>query len=139
MKRYAIIVLLLLLSALTLSAEEILYSGELGSKGRSPLSGDWEIVREDDGRQLLRLKDNFRSRGGPDLKIFFSTLPLEEITSRNAGQRRHSVKISILKKFKGAQEYLLPSRLDLTEYKSWVVHCEAYSHLWDGAELAAPE
>ena len=135
--RYIGIVLLLFAGAL--SAEEVLYSGELGAKARSPLEGSWEIVREDDGRDILRLKNNFRSRGGPDLKIFFSTLPLEEVTSHNAGQRRYSVRIAKLKKFKGAQEYRLPLRFDLTKYKSWVIHCEAHAHLWDGAALVASE
>lgn len=135
MKRYSIVVVLLVLLVGALSAEDILYEGKLGQRGSSPLKGDWQIVREDDGTRILRLENNFRARRGPDLKIFFSTLPLKNINDRNAGRTQYAVKIAKLKKFSGAQEYRLPDSIDLSEYKSWIIHCEAYSHFWDGADI----
>lgn len=120
-------------------AAEVLYSGELGGKGRSSaLKGSWEIV-EEDGERVLVLGKDFRARSGPDLKVFFSKLPLARIHDNNAGGRSHAIKIGQLKSSKGAQEYPLPDSLDLLVYKTWIVHCEAYAHFWDGAELDSAE
>ena len=120
-------------------ADETLYSGELGSRRNSPLRGTWSIVTRDEGERVLILDENFQARGGPDLKIFFSTLPLEDIYDRNAGDREYAVRIAHLQKFRGGQEYILPESLDLEEYRTWIVHCERYAHFWDGAELITPE
>ncbi len=121
------------------TAEEVLYSGELGERRSSPLSGSWSIVERDEGQRVLVLGEDFRTRSGPDLKIFFSTLPLSRVTDYNAANKSTSVRIAPLKSSRGAQEYRLPESLDLEKYTTWVVHCERYAHLWDGAELVTPE
>lgn len=120
-------------------AAEVLHSGSLGGARRSPLSGSWEIVERDNGDRMLVLGNDFRARSGPDLKIFFSTLPLNRINDQNAGNRTYAVRIGELKSPRGKQNYKLPASLDLSVYRTWVVHCEAYAHLWDGAELEGPQ
>ena len=124
-----------MMSASALYADEVLYSGTLGEKRFSPLGGSWEIVKQEDGTRFLVLGSDFRSRGGPDLKIFFSRLPLSRVHDNNAANRNYSVRIAELKSTRGVQRYRLPATLDLSVYKTWIVHCEAYAHLWDGAEL----
>ena len=119
-----------------LSAAEVLYSGTFGSKSRAPLRGSWEIIERDDGARVLVLGDDFKARGGPDLKVFFSKLPLKRIGDHNAANRSHAVRIGKLKSIRGNQEYVLPTSLDLAVYQTWMVHCEAYAHFWDGAELS---
>ena len=137
MKKIIIAFILFSLFGTALFAEETLFSGELGEKRRSPLSGTWEIVEREEGERVLKLNEDFRARRGPDLKIFFSKLPLNRISDYNADSKSYAIKIGNLKAFKGEQEYILPATLDLEEYTTWVVHCERYSHLWDGAELIA--
>ena len=135
MAKFLFILALCMISASALYADQILYSGTLGEKRFSPLGGSWEIVKQEGGTRFLVLGNDFRSRGGPDLKIFFSRLPLSRIHDNNAANRNYSVRIGELKSTKGTQRYRLPATLDLSVYKTWVVHCEAYAHLWDGAEL----
>ena len=118
---------------------EIIFAGELGDSPHSPLEGSWEIVRLPEGRHMLRLHRNFKATPGPDLKIFFSTLLVEQTNHFNAGGSNNSIKIAPLKQFSGRQEYLLPPDLDLAQYQSWIIHCEAHSHFWDGADLTVVE
>lgn len=139
MKKLIILLVLCAVCTSFVFAEEALFSGELGERRRSPLQGAWEIVALEDGTRVLRLGEDFSARRGPDLKVFFSTLPLEKIGGHNADNPAYAVKIAKLKSFKGEQEYLLPDSLDLTKYRTWVIHCEAYSHFWDGAELVDDE
>lgn len=134
MKQIFLIWLLLVGMAASVFGSEVLYSGVLSGAG-SPLRGSWEIIERDDGKRVLVLGKDFSARSGPDLKIFFSTLPLRRIHDRNAGNRSHAVRIGRLKSARGAQEYVLPNSLDLSEYRTWLVHCEAYAHFWDGAEF----
>lgn len=134
MRQVLLVLLLLVGMAMGAFGNEVLYSGVLSGAG-SPLQGSWEITERDDGSQVLVLGDDFSARSGPDLKIFFSTLPLRSIHDRNAGNRSHAVRIGRLKSSRGAQEYVLPDSLDLSEHQTWLVHCEAYAHFWDGAEL----
>ena len=142
MKLYIIFIIGVLISAawgvqiIGAQEEQVLYSGVLGDGLFAPLKGNWEIVQKDEA-VILRLDDNFKARRGPDLKVYFSTLPVEDIHDRNAGSASYSRKIGRLKNANGAQEYRLPANLDLSEYKSWIVHCERYSHFWDGADLVA--
>ena len=46
-----------------------------------------------------------------------------------------SLNIGELKKTKGAQEYEVPAGVNLGDYGSVLVHCEAYSVLWGGGDL----
>jgi len=43
--------------------------------------------------------------------------------------------MSELKNLKGAQRYELPADVELTKYKSLLLHCEKYSKLWGAGEL----
>lgn len=65
--------------------------------------------------------------------MFFSKLPLQKIKDSNVEST--SIKISKLKSHLGKQEYVLPKNLNLSVYNSWVIHCEKFSHFWDGADL----
>ena len=142
-KTLALLLLSILGAAAPLAAVdadgEILYSGQLRPPGRrhSPLSGTWHIVMHEDGTRTLVLGEDFRANSGPDLKIFFSSLPLRRINGENAASA-YSVRIGRLKQPRGAQHYSLPESLDLDTHRTWVVHCERYAHLWGGVELTPP-
>ena len=132
-------VIIVPLPATDTDTDVILYSGQLRPPGRrhSPLSGTWHIVMHGDGTRTLVLGEDFRANSGPDLKIFFSSLPLRRINGENAASA-YSVRIGRLKQPRGAQHYSLPESLDLDTHRTWVVHCERYAHLWGGVELTPP-
>ena len=114
---------------------EVLYKGQWESDGFfTTLKGSWEIVREGN-QKVLVLGDDFKTSKGPDLKIFLSKLPLDKINGNNAAGKGTSVRVAELKDFSGKSAYVIPPGVVLHEYKSVVIHCEAYSKLWGGSSL----
>ncbi len=96
------------------------------------INGDWAIVKEN-GQTILRFSDNFKTKNGPDLKLFLSPKSVGDVTGKTATQG--AVKLSVLRSNKGSQDYVIPSHIDLSQYGSILIHCEAYSKLWGGANL----
>ena len=96
------------------------------------INGSWSIEKRGD-EQVITLSDDFSTKSGPDLKIFLSPMTVEDVTGKTATQG--SVLVSVLKDAKGGQEYVIPADVDLSQYKSILIHCEQYSVLWGGADL----
>ena len=88
--------------------------------------------RESGGKKVLSLK-GFKTANAPDLKIFLSPKTASAVSSKNATQG--SVLVAKLKSNKGDQKYTLPANVDLSKYKSVVIHCEKYSKLWGAGKL----
>ena len=93
---------------------------------------DRAIVNEN-GQRILRFSDDFKTKNGPDLKLFLSPKSVGDVTGKTATQG--AVKLSVLRSNKGSQDYVIPSHIDLSQYGSILIHCEAYSKLWGGANL----
>ncbi len=106
-------------------------SGDFIKKSKT-LKGSWSVI-ERDGKTFIVFADNFRAAKGPDLKIFLSPKTVSDATGKNAVDG--AVNIGELKTTKGTQEYEVPAGIDLSEYGSVLVHCEAYSVLWGGGNL----
>ncbi len=114
------------------SAENVTtHSGDWVDKKYS-IKGSWEVVNRD-GKSFLVLDQAFKTKNGPDLKIYLSTLTIDKVKGSNVDSS--SIKISPLKSSRGAQEYEIPSDIDLAKYASVLIHCEAYSVLWGGGSL----
>lgn len=103
--------------------------------------GTWQINKEG-GNWVVSLSDDFVTKNGPDLYVLLSTKALSEVNNSNANQT--SVQVGLLKtkdtsaffkKMKGAQRFELPASVDISHYKSILIHCVQYSHLWAGADL----
>ncbi len=107
------------------------HTGEFLKKEKS-VSGNWSIEKDGDS-YVLKIDDSFKSKSGPDLKIFLSPLAFKETNGKNA--TKGSLLVSPLKKTKGEQVYALPKGIELSAYKSLLIHCEKYSILWGGNEL----
>lgn len=75
----------------------------------------------------------FKTKSGPDLKIFFSAKSLSLLNGKNAATGNY--RLVKLKSVKGDQSYTIPSSVDLSKYKTIFIHCEKYSKLWAGASL----
>lgn len=105
------------------------------------VEGRWQIVRDGD-RLRVELDERFETKNGPDLHIVLSERPLDRVTDRNAtrqalivGRLRTNDRSTFLKKMKGAQSLPLPPGTDLSDYRSILIHCVEFSHLWAGAPL----
>ena len=105
-------------------------SGKWTKKANS-ISGTWSIT-EKNGKKILSLK-GFKTAVAPDLKIFLSPQSSSKISSRTA--TTGSVLVANLKSSKGDQSYTLPSGINLSKYKSVIIHCEKYSKLWGAGSL----
>ena len=106
-------------------------SGEFVSK-RYNIQGSWEIT-EIEGQTAIRFSDDFKTKSGPDLKLFLSPAPVDEVTGRSVTDTAR--KIAVLASNKGEQTYILPDDVDLTEYQSLLIQCEAFSVLWGGFDI----
>lgn len=124
---------LLLLTAAAESAdpEKVLFEGTWTNGGYS-IAGGWRIVEEGEARFVI-LDDEFATRQAPDLKIFLSPLPLDEIGNRNA--TTGSLLVAALERHSGAQRYPLALDVDLGAFRSIVMHCQRFSKFWGGATL----
>lgn len=118
--------------ALTHEAANTLAGGRWFKKDYD-IHGKWAIVAHD-GKRYLVFDDDFQTRRGPDLKVYLSTRPLTALSDRTVAP--NSREIAPLKSFRGAQEYELPPDLVLADYRSVLIHCKRYSHLWGGGAIA---
>jgi len=96
------------------------------------IKGSWRL-EEKDGKQVLILDESFKTRNAPDLKLFLSPLPIEQVTNENA--TTNSAFVAELTRNKGAQTYTLPDSINLSDYKSLVIHCQKFTKVWGGANL----
>lgn len=102
------------------------------TKKKYKISGDVKIIKKD-GQTIIRLSDDFRTKSGPDLKLFLSPQNVDSATGANATQG--AVKLSVLKSNRGSQDYVVPAGVDLAAFNSLLIHCEAFSVLWGGADI----
>lgn len=86
-----------------------------------------------DGESRLVFSDDFKTKNGPDLKVYISKKPLAALSAQDVDTS--AVRLSVLKSNQGAQSYILPAGLNLDEYESIVIQCEAYTVLWGGFDL----
>lgn len=96
------------------------------------IDGTWSLETRADGTYLL-FNEDFSTASGPDLKVFLSPQEVTDVRDRTA--TRNAVKLGALKRTSGAQEYRLPDGIDLSAFRSLLIHCERYSHFWGGAAL----
>ncbi len=96
------------------------------------VAGEWQIAQDGDDRFLV-LSADFKTKKGPDLKIFLSPQSLDQVTGETATDG--AVLLALLDQPKGEQRFEIPSGIDLSDYQSILIHCEKYSVLWGGASL----
>jgi len=101
-------------------------------KKRKSIKGSWSVVQEN-GQTIIRFADDFKTKNGPDLKIFLSPQTIQAVNGKTA--TAGSVNLGVLKSTKGTQDYVVPAGVNLENFNSVLVHCEAYSILWGGGAL----
>ena len=100
-------------------------------KKRYTIKGSWNIVKED-GKTVIQFNDDFKTNGGPDLKVFLHPASVDDVTDHTT---KNGVKVGVLKSNSGAQSYIIPDNINVSDYKSVLIHCEAFSVLWGGFDI----
>ena len=127
--------LLLLLTTGTFAQTTTYYQGSFTADSRSiTFQGNWKIVQEGEA-YFVELADNFKAKKAPDLKLFFSTINAQDISSNNAADTDKSVLIAPLTSYQGTARYPIPPGINPAEYKTLLVHCQKYTKLWGGSPL----
>lgn len=108
------------------------YSGQTFTKKKYHIKGDWSVVQEN-GRTIIRFSESFKTKNGPDLKVFLSPQTVGDVTGKTALDG--AVTLGRLKSNKGTQDYIVPNGVSLANFSSVLIHCEAYSVLWGGGSL----
>lgn len=106
-------------------------SGDFVRKNKT-LKGSYEVF-ERDGQTVIRFAENFKASNGPDLKVFLSPTSIDNASGRNATQG--AVLLGFVKSNKGAQEYIVPTGVNIANFNSVLIHCEAFSVLWGGGNI----
>ena len=96
-----------------------------------PTSGQVSII-EEDGTRYLAIGEDFQSDRGPALQVILHKsdtvgLQIEEGDYVSLGE---------LQSFNGAQRYVIPEAIDLTQYQSVAVWCEEFNATFGYAPLA---
>ncbi|MEL7028036.1 MAG: DM13 domain-containing protein [Pseudomonadota bacterium] len=114
-----------------LAEETVLYEGGW-TNVKQRTSGNWQVV-ERDGQTYIEFDDAFKTRRAPDLKVFLSTEDAATRANRNALD--NAVFIGELQSAKGAQSYLVPDGVDVSQFSTLLIHCQQYTKFWAASEL----
>ncbi len=115
----------------TTSHAEVLTQGGWVNK-QYKIKGGWEVVNKNN-QTVIKFDSSFKTKSGPDLKIFLSKKNIGKVTGRTATQ--DAIMLSVLQSNSGAQEYVVPAGVNINDYQSLLIHCEAFSVLWGGGQL----
>ncbi len=119
------------------SAADIIASGSFTDKGGQETSGAYRI--EDTGAGLrLVLSEAFRTDWGPDLHVVLTPTGTSEADNDNVMVTAAHV-VDELQSRSGAQTYELEADLDLSPFRSVIIHCIRFTHLYGAAPLALEE
>ena len=108
-------------------------SGNSWLKKNYAAQGDWSIETKD-GQTYLVLADNFKTKKGPDLKLFLTKKSSASI-GKNEAVQKHGTFIANLRSNNGGQSYRLPAGVNPSDFKSLVIHCEKYTKVWASSNL----
>ena len=107
------------------------YTGYFEKRAK-PISGTWTLA-DVDGKQVIRFNNDFKTKKGPDLKIFLSKKPIADLKKRP--KFIAPVSLDLIDSIKGAQEYVVPDDINLDDFESILIHCEKYNILWGGFDI----
>lgn len=82
---------------------------------------------------VVFLESDFEVGPGPDFKVYL--VPVEEVRQSSDVVGTMYVNLGSLRAFKGSQRYPVPDGVDLADYPSVVIWCEAFSVLISPADL----
>lgn len=98
-------------------------------------SGEALVYQLADASRILRLQ-NFSIDNGPDLYVYL--VPVDPVPNASGSDIPGYYSLGRLKGNIGNQNYELPADLDLTQYKSVVIWCQAFAVPFAAAPLTPP-
>jgi hypothetical protein len=107
-------------------AQRIALTFDQNAPGRDPAhwaNGTGQIVRTGQG-WVLRFEGDFEAGPGPNFWIYLNTRGTGEEKDFLADTGR--VKITPIKSFKGAQNFVLPANIDPTRFHTVTIWCESF-------------
>jgi len=128
-KIIAILLTFMMLSTAGLAADS---SDKPFVKKRYTIHGSAKVEMVE-GQKTLVFSEDFKTKNGPDLKVYLSKRPLASLSTQDVDE--NAVRLSVLKSHRGSQSYIIPADINLDDFESVVIQCEAYSVLWGGFDL----
>ncbi len=98
-------------------------------------SGEAAVYQLADSTRILRLQ-NFSVDNGPDLYVYL--VPVDPVPNASGSEIPGYFSLGRLKGNIGDQNYELPADLDLSQYKSVVIWCQAFAVPFAAAPLNPP-
>ena len=105
------------------------------TKKSKKASGAFEIVVDGD-RTVIRLADNFKTSKAPDLKFVLTNRSPRRASSKNALDG--GTIVGLLESNRGAQEVEVPAGVDVSKFKTLLIHCEEFTKLWAASTITTP-
>jgi hypothetical protein len=99
--------------------------------GVDTVAGNATLGKTSDGKVILRF-ENLNAANGPDLYVYLS----KQASPANTQQVMNGVEVGKLKATQGTSNYELAATTDITQYKSVVIYCKAFSVGFGYANLA---
>lgn len=112
-------------------AEQILLQGSFYNLAHLS-SGEAVVYQLSDSSRLLRLQ-NFSVDNGPDLYVYL--VPVDPVPSTSGTNIAGYYSLGRLKGNVGDQNYEIPADVDLSQYKSIVIWCQAFAVPFAAASL----
>ncbi|MEL6328109.1 MAG: DM13 domain-containing protein [Planctomycetota bacterium] len=113
----------------------LVHAGSSWVRKTNRIRGRWEIVAAGNTVRV-RTGEDFDTRNAPDLKFVLSPRSASDNTDRTALQGGRI--LGLLSDHEKAQEVTV-SGVDLSGFRSLLIHCQQYTKLWGGAELGGFE
>jgi hypothetical protein len=112
-------------------AEQILLKGSFHNLAHLS-AGEAVVYQLADGSRILRFQ-NFSVDNGPDLYVYL--VPIDPVPSTTNSEIAGSYSLGRLKGNIGDQNYEIPADLDLSQYNSVVIWCQAFAVPFAAAPL----
>ena len=126
-------IIFILAITIFLTAPSFAQKGNTWIKKNYAVSGNWSVETNGE-KSYLVLHSDFKTSKGPDLKLFLTKKSAVTI-GKSESVEKYGVLLGELKSNKGAQKYLIPSNISISDFKSIVVHCEQYTKVWGASSL----
>lgn len=115
-------------------AAELASTGQFrGADGAHPASGGVEIVKLQGGGLGVKLKGDFKVRGGPDLRVWLSDA--SNPRSASAVRGKDYIDLGRLQSSSGEQIYRIPASASVADANSVVIWCRAFGVFFGSATL----
>ena len=135
MPRFFISLVLVLFGCATETPDpsaDVLATGAFVDKGGQHTAGTYRIERSGDDFRLV-LESDFETDEGPDLHVLLSPVAVDSAENDNVAET--ALVIAPLQEQTGEQVYAIRGGVDLSAYRSVLIHCIEFSHLYGAAPL----